>query len=91
MLIIVCYDVTDDRRRLRLYRLLEGYGRPIQRSVFECDLGWPDYRRLRHRVERLVDLDEDRVRFYLLCKGCTDRREVLGGPPVERDPDYYLA
>jgi CRISPR-associated protein Cas2 len=38
MLVIVCYDISDDSKRTRLYKWLQGYGTPVQRSVFECDL-----------------------------------------------------
>lgn len=90
MLVVVCYDVVDNGRRTRLFKTLEGYGRAVQRSVFECDLTAQEYRRLRRRVERLVQPAEDQVRFYLLCEGCVARVERLGGLPVQRAPDYYL-
>lgn len=36
MLLVVAYDVANDRRRVRLHTLLLGYGDPVQESVFEC-------------------------------------------------------
>ncbi|MFN5864938.1 MAG: CRISPR-associated endonuclease Cas2, partial [Pseudanabaena sp.] len=38
MLWLVCYDVADDRRRLRLAKRLEQSCQRVQRSVFECPL-----------------------------------------------------
>jgi len=35
---VIAYDIADDDTRLRLARLLEGWGRRGQRSVFECRL-----------------------------------------------------
>jgi CRISPR-associated protein Cas2 len=32
MLVVVTYDVPDDKRRLKLAKLLEGYGRRVQYS-----------------------------------------------------------
>jgi CRISPR-associated protein Cas2 len=32
---VVCYDVVDDRRRNRIFKLLKDYGRRVQYSVFE--------------------------------------------------------
>ena len=35
---LVCYDITSDRVRNKIVKTLEGYGRRVQYSVFECDL-----------------------------------------------------
>ena len=36
MLVLVVYDIPDDKRRTKLATFLEGYGRRVQYSVFEC-------------------------------------------------------
>lgn len=90
MLIVLCYDVGDDRRRLRLYQVMQGYGRAVQRSVFECELTASELERLRRRVRRIIDPAADSVRLYVLCEGCAGRVEVLAGPPVERPPDFVI-
>ena len=35
---IVTYDITDDRRRTAVHKLLRGFGDHLQYSVFRCDL-----------------------------------------------------
>jgi CRISPR-associated protein Cas2 len=35
MLVVVVYDIADDKRRLKLANFLEGYGRRVQESAFE--------------------------------------------------------
>ena len=35
---LVCYDVTDDRERNRVAKVVEAFGLRIQFSVFECRL-----------------------------------------------------
>lgn len=37
-LYIVTYDIADDRRWRRVYRVMNGYGRWLQLSVFQCRL-----------------------------------------------------
>ncbi|MDR3212979.1 MAG: CRISPR-associated endonuclease Cas2 [Azoarcus sp.] len=64
---VVAYDIPDNRRRLRISRLLEGFGRRIQKSVFECDLNRDCWQRLRLELAALADPVEDKVRFYPLC------------------------
>ena len=32
--ILIIYDITDNRRRLKFAKLLEGYGKRVQKSAF---------------------------------------------------------
>lgn len=90
MWVILCYDMVDDRRRARLYQVMQGFGRAVQRSVFECELSAAELERLRRRVRRLIDPARDSVRLYVLCEECARRIEVLAGPPVARRPDFLI-
>jgi len=38
MLILVSYDIPNDRRRVKIAKTLEDFGDRVQYSVFECDL-----------------------------------------------------
>ena len=38
MLILVTYDIADPRRLRRVAKVSEGFGRRVQKSVFECEL-----------------------------------------------------
>lgn len=71
-LVVVAYDIPHDRRRARLHTLLLGYGEPVQRSVFECDLDDAALRALRRRIRRLLR-EGDSVRLYWLCAACANR------------------
>jgi CRISPR-associated protein Cas2 len=66
-MLLVCYDIADDRRRLKVAGLLEGYGMRVQKSVFECVLDAPREAELRNRLARLVEPGADRVHYYHLC------------------------
>ncbi|MDD5035122.1 MAG: CRISPR-associated endonuclease Cas2 [Methylococcaceae bacterium] len=35
---LVAYDISDDKRRSSLHKMLRGYGQPLQKSVFLCHL-----------------------------------------------------
>lgn len=86
MLLVVAYDVADDRRRVRLHTLLLGYGVPVQESVFECELSERQAARLKARVRRLLRPPADRVNYYALCAACARRAEDAAGrrePPAE--------
>jgi CRISPR-associated protein Cas2 len=76
--IILVYDIADDKRRLKLFKTLEGYGIPVQFSVFECELSDEDFLLMKDRVERIIDKNEDSVFYYELCPRCWYRTERVG-------------
>ncbi len=89
---LVSYDVPDDRRRNRVAKLLQGYGERVQYSVFECVLDDDQYATLRRRMARLVNEQEDSVRFYRLgpARHAATVVEVLGVGQVTERPVVYL-
>jgi CRISPR-associated protein Cas2 len=91
MFVVVCYDVPDNKRRTRIGKTLEGFGKRVQKSVFECDLTLKQLERLKQRLGRLVKPEEDSVRYYALCAECVPRIELVGsGPPVEETQLYFM-
>jgi len=80
---LVSYDVSDDKRRTKLFEMLEGEGDHAQYSVFFCDLTARELASLRARIVELIHDREDQV--LLLDLGPADRPldhglEVLGSP-----------
>jgi CRISPR-associated protein Cas2 len=69
---------------------LKDFGERVQYSVFECRLEQDTLEKLRQRIERLTDPQEDRVRIYRLCKECTAQVEIRGSGKVVEDPDVYV-
>jgi CRISPR-associated protein Cas2 len=90
MLIVVSYDVPNDRRRTRLAHALQDFGIRVQYSVFECLLEPDQLDRLRHRVLREIDDAEDSLRIYRFCQDCGAKIEILGTGKVTEDPDVYV-
>lgn len=90
MYVVVAYDISDDRRRARLYELLLGYGTPVQRSVFECDLTSEQLRSLRRAAARYARARGDSIRYYLLCTACLQRTATEGTAPAAVTPPEYL-
>jgi CRISPR-associated protein Cas2 len=73
MHVVVAYDVADDGRRERVAQLLLNYGIRVQRSVFECVIKREDFIVLRHRLDQLIQPEEDSLCFYFLCSTCQNR------------------
>jgi CRISPR-associated protein Cas2 len=90
-LFLISYDISPDKRRNALAKLLEGHGSRVQYSVFECDLTPTQWVQLRGRLERILRPAEgDSVRIYRLCAACRQSIEILGTGAVETTPDVYI-
>jgi CRISPR-associated protein Cas2 len=84
--LLVSYDVTDDRTRTRLARYLQGFFDRVQKSVFEGEIDDSKRAKLAAEVARLVDQEQDSVRFYTLCTRCCAATEIVGtGTYIEPD------
>ncbi len=83
--VVVSYDITSSKRRLKVARLLLDYGgERVQYSVFELYITERHLERLRARLQKLVDTEEDSVRFYRLCAACRPKVEYVGrATPIE--------
>jgi CRISPR-associated protein Cas2 len=90
MLVLIVYDIPDDRRRLKLSNFLEGYGRRVQYSVFECFLSLDEMRQLHQRVKRWVKANEDNIRFYWISEEAVSRVLTIGSSPPEEPPAAYI-
>ncbi|RMH78952.1 MAG: CRISPR-associated endonuclease Cas2 [Calditrichaeota bacterium] len=75
---VISYDIVEDRIRHRVMKLLKGFGFHVQKSVFECILTDGQIRRLRDRLQKLINQDTDSVRIYRLCGECRHNVEILG-------------
>lgn len=90
MLVVVVYDIPDDKRRLRLSQFLEGHGRRVQYSVFECFLSLEKMKWLQVQVRKKIKLEEDNVRFYWIPADALPKTLTLGSDPPEPPPKAYI-
>jgi CRISPR-associated protein Cas2 len=90
MLVLVVYDVPDNKRRTKLANFLEGYGRRVQYSVFECFLSLAEMKALHDKVQKRIKEDEDNVRFYWIPKDAVPRTLTLGSTPPREPPTVYI-
>ncbi|BDV00428.1 hypothetical protein TDMWS_05130 [Thermodesulfomicrobium sp. WS] len=92
MFYVICYDIAEDRARTKAAKLLDGYGRRVQKSVYECEhMSERQLLRLLDKLERLLDHTSDSVRCYRLCRSCLTDFEGLGiGEPPRLRSSAYL-
>jgi CRISPR-associated protein Cas2 len=60
-LYIVSYDISNDRRWRRVFKLMRGYGQWLQLSVFQCRLTARRRAELARRLEELIHDRDDHV------------------------------
>lgn len=90
MFTILSYDIVSDKRRTKVMKFLKGYGTHVQYSVFECHLTQQQLQTVQQQLRKLIDLQTDSVRIYLLDTQAIQRIQIVGIGQVSRDRAYYL-
>jgi CRISPR-associated protein Cas2 len=60
---LVSYDIPDDRRRSRIFKLMRGWGERGQYSVFCCQLNPRERLELIDELKTRMNADEDQTLF----------------------------
>jgi CRISPR-associated protein Cas2 len=91
---LIIYDLPDtkaaNKRRTRLHKLLSGYGKWTQYSVFECFLTGVQFVKLTQKVEALIKPVEDSVRIYVLDAGAVKRTIAYGSEKPRQEEIIVL-
>ncbi|MDR0940429.1 MAG: CRISPR-associated endonuclease Cas2 [Mediterranea sp.] len=83
MMVLVTYDVdtiseTGSKRLRRVAKECQNYGQRVQNSVFECSLTEAQFVILRAKIEAIIDMELDSIRFYFLGNHWERRIEYIG-------------
>ena len=78
MIYIVAYDIANNRRWLKVAKILESWGYRIQESVFQLRLDTDSLARVRHLLTSTTTDAEDVIHIYPICASCADRADRLG-------------
>ena len=82
-MVIISYDVctSDDsgKRRLRkVAKECQNHAQRVQNSVFEADLDYSTFMKLKEKLVELIDPEIDSLRFYYLGNNWKRRVEHVG-------------
>lgn len=91
---LVSYDVSTvdaaGRKRLRkVARECVNYGQRVQNSVFEVDVDYGTFIKLKDKLCKIIDKDRDSLRFYYLGNNWKRRVEHIGAKEAY-DPEGAL-
>ena len=81
MMTLVSYDVStvDAAGRKRLRKVAKecvNYGQRVQNSVFEVDVDYGTFLKLKDRLMKIIDEEQDSLRFYYLGNNWKRRVEI---------------
>jgi len=85
MLYLIAYDITEDSLRNQIYKYLSGWGRRVQKSVFECKLKPDEIKEVTSHIQGLIGEENDRCHIYRLCAECVSLKTVIGS---DLEPDW---
>ena len=83
MLVLITYDVNTEtpagKSRLRkVAKECQNHAQRVQNSVFEADLDYSAFLRLKDRLVKLIDPEQDSLRFYYLGNKWERKVEHIG-------------
>jgi CRISPR-associated protein Cas2 len=89
-LYVVAYDISDQKRWRKIFKLMHGYGEWLQLSIFQCRLSRKRHAELVATLDEIIHHDADHV--VIMNLGLADkvkpRVTSLGRnfEPVAREP-----
>ncbi len=88
--LVIVYDISNDKRRTKLHKLLKNYGSPVQYSVFEVILSMEEIKQMKKEVQKLLRPKTDHLRYYSICKTCKQKTEIIGRFEVIEEQDVIV-
>ena len=82
-MVLISYDVSTTspagKKRLRkVAKECQNHAQRVQNSVFEADLDYSSFLKLKEKLMDLIDKEEDSLRFYYLGNNWKRRVEHIG-------------
>ena len=92
MYLLITYDITNDKKRRKIDKILSSYGVRVNYSVFEVEIRRHVLPTLKEKLVAQMD-ERDSVRLYFLNKTAIESAEELNpkrGDPFSMEESYVL-
>ncbi len=94
MMVLISYDVStmnaEGRARLRkVSRECQNHAQRVQNSVFEADLDYSAFLKLKDRLLKIINPEQDSLRFYYLGHHWDKKIEHIGAKKTY-NPEGFL-
>jgi CRISPR-associated protein Cas2 len=77
-LVVVAYDISNNKRRKKVADLLLKSGTRVNYSVFECFITKPQLEKLKQEADALIKKKYDSILYYPLCASCIEKIDRHG-------------
>ena len=78
MIVLVSYDITNNKNRSKIFKYLKDYGIPMQKSVFELMVEGEKLERIKKDLRVYIKDKNDSIRYYKICETCRERILISG-------------
>jgi len=79
-MVVVAYDISDEKRLGKVARFLEKHGVRVQKSVFELDMSLKEANKIFKEIERMIDIESDIFFMYSV----KDKEDLMGRTSIDR-------
>lgn len=92
VIVVVAYDIKDNRRREDVSQYLSQHGARVQLSVFEIELSHKrKLSEVQATLKNLIMDAEDQIRLWpLTSRAATQNTIILGLRRLEERQDFYI-
>lgn len=87
---VIAYDIPSNKRRTKVHNLLSGYCSWSQYSLFEGYLTEKQQLALEAGLRKIIDEDQDSLRFYPLCAADVAKMITLGSDPPADESEFIV-
>lgn len=87
-MILIAYDIADDRRRAHVLKGVGASATGGQKSFYECWLTSGEMQSLMHTLRTLIEPEEDKILFVRLDPRASVR--TLGAAQAPELPNYFM-
>jgi CRISPR-associated protein Cas2 len=84
--VLIIYDIVDNKTRVKLAKMLLGYGFRVQKSAFEAVIPKKKYKELLERLPFYVSANDSIKVYKIVGKG----QVVSFGSPTETEQDDII-
>lgn len=82
MMVLISYDVAvndgGNKRLRKVAKQCENHAQRVQNSVFEANLDYSSFLKLKDKLLKIIDKEQDSLRFYYLGNNWERRVEHIG-------------
>jgi len=64
-MVLIIYDISDNKIRTKFVKFIEHYGQRVQKSAFEAFIDSSKYKKMIKKIPRIIK-SSDNVRVYML-------------------------